>query len=997
MSQVQTTTRTYWKSLNDLAQNEEFRKHVENEFPEGSSEAPSKHTRRSFIELMGASVALAGLAACRRPVEKIVPHVKQAEYLVSGQPVHYASAIPMAGSALGVLVETHEGRPVKIEGNPDHPSSLGATNRFAQAATLSLYDRDRVRNVTENGTGRSWDELAAFAKENVTGKKTLVISADYASPSLAIQKELFLKKNSGSAWITYEPFSEVSVFEGSKLAFGKALRPVYAFDEAKVIVSFGDDFLDSPFNGVANAKAFSKARAVDNGQTPARLYVAESLYSITGTMADRRKRAKTSELYALITALAAKLSSLNGLSRFAGQEGAYAGDEWLNAVAKDLMAAKGATTVSAGYTLPGEVHAVACAINAALGNIGKTVTYLSAPSFEETKGVKAVAEALSSGSFETIVVLGANPAYSLPSSFDFQAAVKGKTLIALSSLMDETAKLAQWSLPESSFMEGWGDALSYTGRYSVIQPVIQPLFDSKSALEVVALLNGETAGALELVKNTAKPFVSGVFTDGFSTLLHNGVSADAAFRSENVQLNLQSLPKPQAALETEMNVTADPRLFDGRFANNAWLMELPDMLSKLTWDNAAFVSVATAAKYSIKSNIGATGETAAELVDFVFANGSKTTLPVWVLPGHADDSFTIYSGFGRLNLGRIADGAGFATSMISSLDQPFVAGVQAVSKTGQYYPVACTQDHHSMEGRALVREADITEFRKNPAFAKEMIKVPGQDDLDQTENLVPKNPQLFGNHALVPEEPQWGMTIDLNSCIGCGVCTIACQSENNIPIVGKKEVRKGRELHWIRTDRYFNGDLDNPQVVHQPVACQHCEMAPCEQVCPVAATVHSDDGMNQMTYNRCIGTRYCANNCPYKVRRFNFFNYPKEFLLTGDEQEILHMAMNPEVTVRFRGVMEKCSFCVQRTTRAKAERKRATGNQSKKPEDGAVKTACQQACPVDAIQFGDLTDANAVVSRMKKNDRNYLLLEEINIRPRLSYLAKIRNQQQEIA
>jgi molybdopterin-containing oxidoreductase family iron-sulfur binding subunit len=1001
MSQETTPARTYWKSLNDLAQNETFRKHVDNEFTEGTVDQPSKHTRRSFVELMGASVALAGLAACRRPVEKIVPHVKQAEYQVSGKPVYYASAMPMAGSALGVLIETHEGRPIKIEGNPDHPSSLGASSKWAQAATLSLYDRDRARTVTSGGAKKSWADFLTFTEGHfVTGKKVLVIASDYASPALDAQKQTFLKKFAGSRWITYDAFSEENVFAGNKLAFGKSLRSSNRFDAAKVIVSFGDDFLDSPFNGVAQARAFAKARSVENGQTPVRLYTAEANYSITGTMADARRRTKTADTGALVMALAAKL----GLSGYAGADAAFTGDTWLEAAAKDLASAKGASVVSAGFHLAPEIHAVVAAINVALGNSGKTVHYVAVS--ETERGIATVTQALAdvkAGIFDTIVVLGANPAFTLPASAGYADAVNGKTVIALGNHFDETGKAATWHIAESSFMEAWGDVRSFDGHYSVIQPVIAPLFESKSALEVIASLNGDKSSALDLVKASAKAFVGGLFDDGFATLLHDGVAKDSSFKPEPVTISASFNVKPVVtAVETEINVLPDPKILDGRFANNGWLMELPDNLSKLTWDNVALASVTTAAKYGITSNIGTTGETSAELVDFVFENGSRATLPVWVLPGHADDSFTIYSGYGRQSIGRVADGNGFNVAGAVSASNPFHSAVKAVSKTGQLYPVASTQDHHSMEGRALVREADITEFRNKPTFAKDMVKVPGQDKADQNGAIVSKNVQLFGDIPFKADEPQWGMTIDLNSCIGCGVCTIACQSENNIPIVGKKQVRKGRELHWIRVDRYFNttsddASLDSAQVVHQPVTCQHCEMAPCEQVCPVAATVHSDDGMNQMTYNRCVGTRYCANNCPYKVRRYNFFNYPKEFFLTGDETEIVHMVNNPEVTVRFRGVMEKCTFCVQRVTRAKHERKMATGNQSKKPEDGAVKTACQQACPVEAIQFGDLTDANSIVSRKKQDDRNYLLLEEINVRPRLSYLAKIRNQQQEIA
>lgn len=987
---------TYWKSLNDLAQNEAYQKYVENEFPEGASEPPSTTSRRTFLELMGASVAMAGLAACRRPVEKIVPFVKQPENMVPGIPVYYASAMPMAGAVTGLLVESNEGRPTKIEGNPDHPASLGATNRYHQAATLDLFDPDRSRNIVHNGKKASWADFVSFAKEHFNvDRKVAFIVEDSASPSLQRLKKDASSKFENVVWVTYEPFMEENRHLGNEQVLGKRARSVYHLDKAKCVVSLDDDFLESPSYGVRYARDFAQSRNVDEGKSPSRLYVAEANYSVTGSMADHRLRVKPSQVEGVLSAIAGLLSDVSGLSQFNTYSNEFSQKDWVKRAASDLKAHAGSSLLALGANHSADAHAVAAAINIALGNQGKTISFHDVPFLSENRGtaaLKGLVEQIKNGRFETVVLLGTNPVFTAPADLEMVEVLKAVTSIHVSPYMDETSSICNWHINAAHFLESWGDGWSYAGDKSIIQPLVQPLFDGKSYLEVANLIiHGADEKGQDIVKSTWKSEFSGSFQNSWKTVLHDGVKKD---QFKSITGNLRRFKSKfvwKASNDTyELNLSKDPKLFDGRFSNNGWLQELPDPITKVTWDNVALVSVATAQKLDVFSQVGVTGEGEADLVEITTRDGLKQKAAVWVVPGHADDVITFYAGNGRSKAGRVGDNTGFNAYALSSVSNPVFSGITGIHKLGERYPVACTQDHHSMEGRPLVREADYEEYKANPSFAATMVKVPGPKEAENDPF------DLFSQQTFPDYEPQWGMTIDLNSCIGCGVCTIACQSENNIPVVGKDQVRRGREMHWIRTDRYFSGDLDNPEIVHQPIACQHCEMAPCEQVCPVAATVHSDDGLNQMTYNRCIGTRYCANNCPFKVRRFNFFNYPKEYLTTGNDPEIIQMAMNPEVTVRFRGVMEKCTFCVQRINRAKIDTKNKTGK-SVKPEDGAVKTACQQACPTNAISFGDLTDKKSVVSTKKKNDRNYLLLEELNIRPRNSYLARIRNYNKEMA
>lgn len=997
------TNNTYWRSLNQLAQNEEYKNFLHREFPENGSEMNDNLSRRNFLQIMGASVALAGLAACRKPVQKILPFTNQPEDLVPGIPLYYATAAPFQDYVTALVVETNEGRPTKVEGNELHPSGKGASGMHDQASILDLYDMDRSRHPRLNGEKAEWSDFVAFAGEHFadTSRRIAFISEASSSQTFTRLRNEALGKFPNAKWVTWEPFGDDNLLYGSELAFGTKLRPVYHYDRATVTVSLDNDFLLTAANSVESTRRFSESRNMESvDDTMNRLYVVENNYSVTGSMADHRLRIKSGDIALFGYALAARLAeSLTGLSAFSGYSNTYSQHSWVAVLAEELLKNRGTSILTAGADHSPELHAVVAAINMALGNINETVTLHALPFSLPGDNRKAFADLvreIGNGDYDTVVITGTNPSYTAPADLDFNNALRqAGTVIHLSGHYDETSKNATWHVNRAHYLEQWGDGYSYNGVQSVIQPMIRPLFGGKSEVEfLAAVAYGEDRTGHDLVRETWSGSVSGDFNRIWNKVLHDGMLENSGFEAVTPVMSGNFDTVVREALSTavsgdgiELVFKSDPKMFDGRWANNPWLQELPDPITKITWDNTAIMSPATAERLGFQSSAFGSKD---EPVARIEAGGSGFDIPVWILPGHADDSITVYQGYGRQSIGRVADGIGVDLYAFRTTGNMLSINNVSVSNTGRLYPIAATQDHHSMEGRPLIREASLEEYRNNPDFADDMVKVPGIPEGE--EHAI----NLFNSPDYPDYQPQWGMAIDLNTCTGCGVCTIACQAENNIPVVGKREVKRGREMHWIRIDRYFNGDTDNPKVVQQPVPCMHCEQAPCEQVCPVAATVHSEDGLNQMTYNRCIGTRYCANNCPYKVRRFNFFNYPKEFLTTGSDPEIIQMAMNPDVSIRFRGVMEKCTYCVQRISRAKIETKRETGN-SIKPADGTVKTACQQACPAGAITFGDLTDSNSVVSRTKRNNRNYLLLQELNVRPRTSYLAKIRNPNPKLA
>lgn len=953
---------------------------------------------------MGASIALASFAACRRPVQKILPYSQQPEDIVPGIPLFYATAMPFQGSLVGLVVENHQGRPTKVEGNEMHPASGGKTHVYHQASVLEMYDPDRSRYPVRNGNKSNTSDFFSFVQDffGDSGKRVAFISEANSSPTYNALKTEALNKFSNAKWVTYEPFGEDNAIEGNQIAFGQRLRSYYNFSNADVIVSLDDDFLAATHpNSVEYAKQVTSRRKVTSTEDSMnRIYSVENGFSLTGSYADHRLRIKASQMADFANALASALSTrVNGLNAFSGVSNEFSGSEFVTALADDLATHTGSSAISVGFDHSPAVHAVVAAINSALNNIGSTVSYLSVPHIDNQNNRTEFAnlvDDLNTGNYDSVVIIGANPAYTSPADIDFTGSLANVSeVLHLGTYNDETAKLSNWHLSRAHYLEAWGDGYSYGGARSVIQPQIQPLHDSISEIELLgAIVNAGQTNGHDLVQNTFSGYYSSNFENRWKDILHDGIDITDGFRSVNVRLT-NVAPAPSSTINgMEVVFKADASIYDGRFANNGWLQELPDPITKITWDNVALMSPATAESLGVENE---------DLVT-IAVGGISVQLAAWIQPGQADDSITVNAGYGREGIGRVADVQQDNSELFQTAvtvggvniypvrsTEAMLFSSAAVDPASGTYTIACVQDHHSLEGRDMYRQATLSKYQDTPDYASfkyvHKYPVPGMKEAAKKDEDVPIS--LFDEQTYPDYEPQWGMAIDLNSCFGCGVCIIACQSENNIPVIGKREVSRGREMHWIRNDRYYMGDEHDPQAVHQPVPCMHCELAPCEQVCPVAATTHSDDGMNQMTYNRCIGTRYCANNCPFKVRRFNFFNYPKEYLTTADDPDIIQMAMNPEVTVRFRGVMEKCTYCVQRVNRAKINTKIETG--SPKPADGTVVTACQQACPAGAIYFGDLTDENSEVAIMKRNERNYLMLEELNVRPRTSYIAKLTN------
>jgi MoCo/4Fe-4S cofactor protein with predicted Tat translocation signal len=963
----------YWRSLDQLADTPEFREFLHREFPENVSELTSTVSRRKFLTLMGASIAFAGLASCRRPVEKIIPYVNAPENVIPGVPKYYATTMPFGLSAYGLLVESHEGRPTKIEGNELHPSTLGKSNILTQAAILGLYDPDRSNSVTKDGVQKSWDDFISYWRDERKrfsenkGEGLTVLSESFVSPTLYRLYTEFIKVYPKAKWFTYEPVSDENIYSGTKLAAGKNYQPIYDYSKAKVILSLDSDFLMNESENITANKGFSTGRKlVSEKDNINRLYVVENNFSVTGGMADHRLRLPNLKIKDFCIALMNELGVRMGkpdISKF--------DQKWLKEVAADLKKNRGNSLVVAGKKQPPVVHAMIMAINETLGNAGRSVIYgeLKDAVLSTTDSIKELKASIQKKEVNTLLILGGNPVYNTPADIEFSNVLKKiEKTIHLSPYPDETSKLINWHLPLVHFLESWGDARSADGTASVIQPLIEPLFGGRSIAEVLNLVvTGEDVRGYEIVRSTWKGILkSGDFEFNWIKILHDGLHTQSQSAKENPKILTLRLELALSETRSEEKLSADnleivfrqsPAIFDGRFANNGWLQEMPDPVTKLSWDNTALLSPNTAKELNIKNE---------DLIKIDY-KGRNIETPVWIMPGHADYSITLTLGYGRKSAGRIGNYVGYNAYKIRPVTNLDFGIGAVVTKTGRTYPLANTQDHGSMEGRPLVREASIDEYRKLPEFAKEMVEHPPLES-------------LWKEHSY-DEGYQWGMTIDLNACSGCNACVIACQSENNIPIVGKEQVRNGREMHWIRLDRYFSGELRDPEIVYQPVACQHCENAPCEQVCPVAATVHDKEGLNVMTYNRCIGTRYCSNNCPYKVRRFNFFNYTNQY------PEILKMAQNPDVTVRSRGVMEKCTFCTQRINAAKITAK----NNGEDVKDGDVVTACQQSCPADAIVFGNINDPESTVSKMKKLNRDYTMLGELNLKTRTTYLAKIRN------
>jgi molybdopterin-containing oxidoreductase family iron-sulfur binding subunit len=1011
----------YWRCLEELADAEEFDRFVRQGWPRHASAWNDSIDRRDFLRLMAASLALAGLAGCRSASpapndEKIVPYVSQPEEMIPGKPLYFASAMPLAGFGRGVLAESHMGRPTKIEGNPVHPASLGAADVFMQASILTLYDPDRARTLTDAGRIATWNALAATLdtaleiQRRSQGAGLRVLTETVTSPTLTDQITTLLGKFPKAKWHHYEPAGREAVYEGAQLAFGEPLEAIYRFDKAEVVLSIDSDFLFIGPGSVRYARDFAGKRRVNSPDSAMnRLYSVHATPTVTSSMADHRLPLAPSAMDAFTRALASRL----GIQGVGGPSDLPVRHQnWLDALSRDLQKHRGSSVVIAGDHQPAIVHALVHAINSALGNSGETVVYtqpVEAQPIRQRQSLIELARDLEAGAVQVLIVIGGNPVYSAPVDLQFERLlVKADFSVHLSLYQNETSSLCRWNVPEAHYLESWSDVRAFDGTATIIQPLIAPLYGGRTAHELIAAALGQPdALSYDIVRDYwRRQSPDKDFELFWRKSLHDGVVARSAFPPKAVKLRQVTSfesqvsssqkaqntktetprPTPSSAQsgggspsETrgalEICFRPDPTIFDGRFANNGWLQETPKPLTKITWDNAVLISPVTAQRLGLSlapaGRGGERGRIYADLVDLSFA-GRQVRAPAWILPGHADDCVTIHLGYGRTRAGRIGNGVGFNANALRTLDGFWGGSGVQIRKTGETYPLACTQFHHLMEGRKLVRAATLEEYRRHPRFARE------------TEAEPPSHGSLYPGFKY--EGYAWGMAIDINSCIGCNACVVACVAENNIAVVGKKEVMNGREMHWIRVDRYFQGGLENPDMYHQPVPCMQCENAPCELVCPVHATTHSEEGLNDMTYNRCVGTRYCSNNCPYKVRRFNFFLY------SDFQTPSLKLLRNPDVTVRSRGVMEKCTYCVQRINEAKIEAEKA----GRRVADGEIVTACQQACPTQAIVFGDINDPNSRVSKLKAGSLNYTLLDELNTRPRTSYQAKLKNPNPEI-
>jgi len=966
----------FWKSLDELADNEEFRTYLKEEYPYGAAEFDKPVDRRDFLKLMGASLLLSGLAGCKpQPLEKIVPYVKAVEDIVPGKPLFYATSYLFNGSAIGLLVESHLGRPTKVEGNPEHPESLGATNLFAQASVLSLYDPDRSKAVLNAGRVSTWSRFVTQLAEDLESQKAAqgtgvrVLSGPLTSPTLLAQAKEFLALYPKAKWVEYDPVFRDYERAGSELAFGEVVDPVYSFDKADIVVSLDADFLFSLPGSICYAKQFISRRSLP-GDGMNRLYALESTPTLTGAAADHVMRSSASDVLRFAAALAGKtgVTIPSDNTPLTPKE-----TEWLNAVAKDLNANRGKCLVVAGRDQTPAVHALAHAMNKALGNAGTTVKYISPVEERASRHIQALKELsaeLASGKVELLITLDVNPVYNAPADLEFEKHyLKAPRRVHYGLFVDETALMAHWHVPGTHYLEHFSDARAFDGTASMVQPLIKPLYAGKSPHEFASALLGkkDESGEDIVINYWKKIWGESDFTTKWRRALHAGFVQGTVSAPKNVSaksgFNPQEIAYPAAAQGLELIIRPDPSVWDGSFANNSWLQELPKFLTTLTWDNAAIISPKLAEKEGLKQD---------DVVELK-AGAGVVEASIYVLPGQPDESVTVHLGYGRTAGGELAKDRGFNAYRLRTSKEPsFLSGLR-LRKTGKTNRLASTQNHHSMENRDLIRKGTLEEYSKDPEFA-----------------VVEHHTPYKGDPSMYPQYPYegyaWGMVINLNACIGCNACVVACQSENNVPTVGKKEVLNSREMHWIRIDRYFSGDLDNPEKDHQPVLCMHCEKAPCEPVCPVGATTHSDEGLNEMTYNRCVGTKYCSNNCPYKVRRFNFFEYADKNV------ETLKMQRNPDVTVRARGVMEKCTFCVQRINSARIEAKKA----DRRIKDGDVVTACQSACPTQAIVFGDINDPESAVAKLKKLPLNYGLLTELNTVPRVSYLAKVKNPNPEL-
>jgi molybdopterin-containing oxidoreductase family iron-sulfur binding subunit len=1043
----------YWRSLDELAETPQFRQWVEREFPSGAGEMFDPVTRRHFVKIMSASFLLAGLGAtgCRRPVENIYPFAKMPENYAHGVPQFFATAMPARREALPLVVKSSDGRPTKVEGNPDHPDSNGGTDAYAQASVLSLYDPDRAQRFAMNGSlsskAAALDALTALAGSFGNGEGVAFLMEQSSSPSRARMQQLIRQKHPNARWFVYEAVDMDAARHAATLAYGSPVTPYYNLEKAEKILALDCDFIGTEENAAIHIRRFAQGRHVAGKDDPmSRLYAVESLFTLTGLNADHRLRVAPSLMTAVVARMAlnilpsgdwdAKLKELSAP--------AQAFDGWIVSCANDLKAGGGKSLVMGGHRLPVAAHLLVLAMNEALGAVADhTLEFHQVPEATE-EDIGELAKALNAVKITTLVILGGNPAYNAAADLNWPLAqAKAKTVVRLGYYEDETSwnpqshAGTQWDLPAAHYLESWGDALTANGTYVPVQPLIEPLFDGLTELEVLAILAGaEKTKPYEIVREIFR-VVGGPGENEWRKFLHDGylegsaaVPASVEFKGKLIGPVLDLLKPGKGgpdAKKLDVVFHRDAKMDDGRHNNNGWLQELPDPITKLTWDNAILVSPRTAHELKLAPDEPRRNQMQRFYDQVVEIKLGERTVrgTVWVQPGMADYTVGLALGYGRERTGRIGRSAGYNAYRLRTTDAMHYASNAQLTLTGTTYQLSTTQSHWSMEGRAPVREANLADFRKTPDFAPKM-------DPEKPPSVAPMYPNPF-DAAKAKGLHQWGMAIDLNKCVGCSACMVACQSENNVPIVGKEMVGKSREMHWIRIDRYYSGLGKNileatadPQAMAQPMLCQHCEAAPCENVCPVNATSHDEEGLNVMVYNRCVGTRYCSNNCPYKVRRFNFFDYnrrpldqlyrspidpttwrdgkwelarwwenPDRGSLPEDEWRLVRLVKNPDVSVRMRGVMEKCTFCLQRLEQAKIAAKVKARDSDRirlSEKEGTIpRTACQQACPAEAIAFGDVSDPDSTVNKWKGNPRNYTVLDVLHTKPRVTYLAKVRN------
>ncbi|MGA8532457.1 MAG: TAT-variant-translocated molybdopterin oxidoreductase [Acidobacteriaceae bacterium] len=992
----------FWRSVDELVDAPEFAELVNEEFPSQASEWIDPVSRRSFLKVMGASMALAGLAGCtKQPDEAIMPYVKAPADLILGKPVYFASAFPFTTGAVPVLIKSAAYRPIKVDGNPEHPYNRGSSDPITQATLLDMYDPDRSQHILYRGETRSWPAFLASFRSMLADKKAsggqglYFLSATVTSPTMAAQWQQGQKNYPQAKFIQYDPLNRDSHYTAAKQAFGQYVDAQYRLDQADVIVSLDANFLGgAQYPGFHRlAQDYANKRKLAGTDEMNRLYTIETETTLTGFKAEHRLAVRPSQMAAFAQALAAAVGA------GAGQGGNWSDHEakYLAGVAADLQASGGKCVVIPGEMAPPEVHLAAFAINEKLGNVGKTVVYTDPvnpmPSIQ-TAELKSLVADMNAGKVDWLVILNANPVYTAPADLEFESALnKVGTVVHLGSHLDETGEIAQWHINNAHYLEMWSDARAYDGTVSIVQPMIEPMYGGHTAHEILqSLLDHPDVSAYDAVRATwmqnGGPLAKGDAEFNWRKVLHDGWIADTAFQPKTVTAKggLGTAAATAAAGNgVELLFRPDPHVYDGRFANVGWLQEIPRPLTNLSWDNAAQMSYATLEKNGLQEN---------DAVE-ISVGGRKIVAGALAVPGQSDGVVVVTLGQGR-RVGRVAGGVGYNGYLVQSSDAPYAQMGATLRRTGGIYDLCAPKSNHidqrsashggdgsgthSLEGnealdRGIIRYTTLTEFKSDPDFAHEGV---AHWSPEPNESMFP---------AYRYDKNAWGMSIDLNSCVGCNACVVACYAENNIAVVGREQTKIGRIMQWIRIDTYYEGDLAAPRAHFQPMTCHQCENAPCEQVCPVGATVHSPEGLNMMIYNRCVGTRYCSNNCPYKVRRFNFLLY------SDYETESLKLMRNPEVSVRSRGVMEKCSYCVQRIEAVKIE----ADKENRDIHDGEIRTACQQACPTNAIIFGNINDKSSQVAKIKTNERTYGVLADINTRPRTTYVAGVLNINEDLA